>query len=436
MKLHNLVKLTNRYLNFTSIYKDCDFDLLELSDDVARIYQKIPIVIFIKDSTYIDSDTLSFSEVFNNIFIQISIDIDHILNIEHLILLTNMFKENPKLGDLELFVLFVNLRSQNIDYQRFDKIDTVLFLKLFTKKRKATINMKLLENIIDLDKSILARNIQNTLIDYLFPRQRRKSIEKVDPIINPWNNLYLQNNSKYMSVEDAKKNAKKITIIHCPICAAEKSVDDQVVAIKNSELAFLCNHKNTQFARYESYKIDIDKFEENFEGVDTYTLSRFFKHNIQPVNRNNVYFVKHIFWDKIQYIPLKEYMKIPRTREIKYEGKPILKIYYCPICAKKHHIVFDDNQTDSYIDVNNIEYVHYSKLFKIENPRIVFMCDHKDSVYEMYKYFSIRNISKHSFIDNALKMVNHYMGNYQDGKKIIYGIIDKEPYIIDLANYL
>jgi len=225
--------------------------------------------------------------------------------------------------------------------------------------------------------------------------------------------------------------------IYCPICAAEKDVDDGIITINNSELIFLCNHKNTQFVRYEKYKIDIGKFNEDFDGVDLYTLCRFFKHNIQPVNRNNVYFVKQFLEkNKVEYTPLKKYMKVPQVKARKFEGHPILKTYYCPICAKKYYINFDENAVENYIDINNLEYTHYLKLFTLEKSKIVFMCNHEATVYEQYEYLSIRNISKYSFIDNALNLISCYMGNYMDGKKIIYGVIDGKPYIIDLANYL
>jgi len=231
---------------------------------------------------------------------------------------------------LQISVLFINLDRQDINYSQLSKLDILTSLKLFTKKNHATLDTKLLKDILGNDTSVLKYKIQNTLVDYLFPSKRKKSIEKADPIFNPWNYLYMQSNSKYLTLDNAKKNAKKIMKIHCPICASEKDIGDCIVIIDNSELIFLCNHKNTQFARYEKYKIDIGKFNEDFDRVDSYTLCRFFKHNIKPVNRNNVYFVKQFLEkNKVEYTPLKKYMKVPQTK-----GKAILETYYCPICAK------------------------------------------------------------------------------------------------------
>ncbi len=213
-------------------------------------------------------------------------------------------------------------------------------------------------------------------------------------------------------------------------------VNEDIVTIKNTELIFSCNHKKTQFARYEKYKISLRLFEENFDDIDGYTLCRFFKHNIQPVNRNNVYFIKHLLPNnQVNYIPLKQFMKVPRIDRETYKDEPILKMYYCPICAKKHYIYFDEETQNNYIDIDNQEYVHYSKLFEKEELQIVFLCNHNDTLYEQYEYFSIRYVSKYSFIDNSLRVFN-YMGNYMDGKKIIYNVSGGKPYIIDLANYL
>jgi len=438
VNLQNLIRLTDRYLNFDSVYSNIDINILpEFSDKIIELCETIPIVIFTKDSRYLNNESSSIVEVFKDIFIQASLEIEYILNIEHLIILINLYKKNQEFQDLQVSILFINLGTQDINYNQLSKLDILAKLKLFTKKNHATLDTKLLKNLFDNDTFLLKYKIQNTLVDYLFPSKRKKSIEKVDPIFNPWHYLYLQCNSKYLTLADAKKNAKKIMKIHCPICAAEKDVDDDIITINNSELIFLCNHKNTQFVRYENYKIDIQKFNEDFNGVDSYALCRFFKHNIQPVNRNNVYFVKQFLEkNKVEYTPLKKYMRVPQVKAIKYEGQSILKEYYCPICAKKHYINFDENVVENYIDINNIEYTHYLKLFQLEKSKIFFMCNHEATVYEQYKYFSIRNISKDSLIDNALKLISHYIGNYMDGKKIIYGVIGEESYIIDLANYL
>ena len=384
-----------------------------------------------------NNESLSIVEVFKDIFIQASLEIEYILNIEHLIVLINFYKKNREFQDLQIPVLFINLGKQDINYSQLSKLDILTSLKLFSKKNHTTINTKLLKSIFEYDTSLLKHKIQNTLADHLFPVTRKKSIEKNDPIFNPWNYLHLQGNSKYLTLGDAKKNAKKIMKIHCPICASEKDVDDGIVTINNSELIFLCDHKNTQFVRYKKYKIDIGKFNEDFGRIDFYTLCRFFKHNIQPVNRNNVYFIKQFLGkNKVEYTPLKKYMKVPYIKREIYGDQSLVKRYYCPICAKKYYINFDEKTKSNYIDINKIEYIHYLDLFKLKESKMIFMCNHEDTPYEEYKYFSIHNVSKYSYINNALRMVNSYIGNYMDGKKIIYAVIGGEPYVIDLANYL
>ena len=72
----------------------------------------------------------------------------------------------------------------------------------------------------------------------------------------------------------------------------------------------------------------------------------------------------------------------------------------------------------------------------INGDRIVFNCDHSDTLYDMYKHFSIKSTKLRTFMEQAVLMTERYSANFMDGKKVIVQVIDNDTYIIDMANYL
>lgn len=210
ISLENLLKLTDRYLYHDSIYTNlCTDNLPEFSNTVLELIKKMPIIIFIKNDIYLDKSSLFDSETFKDIFIPMSLEIEYILNIEHLVILMNFYKRKKEFQDLSIPVLFVNIDTSDMNYNLLSELDILTTLKLFTNKNHNTINTKLLKNMFIDDASLLKHKIQKTLVEYLFPVNRKKSIEKVDPVDNPWNYLYLQSNSKYLHLADAKKKFQK-----------------------------------------------------------------------------------------------------------------------------------------------------------------------------------------------------------------------------------
>jgi len=92
--LKNVLKLTDRYFNYNLIYKNlCINNLPEFSYAAIKFLEKVPIVIFTKDSTYLNNESSSLEEIFKDIFIQASLEIEYILNVEHLIVLINLYKK-------------------------------------------------------------------------------------------------------------------------------------------------------------------------------------------------------------------------------------------------------------------------------------------------------------------------------------------------------
>ncbi len=436
IRCKNLLKIVDRFINLNSSYKDL-LKKFKINIEYLNQMLEIPMVIFLRNGTAFINKTSIDEDGIENLITSITLDIHGILNIQQLILIkmSHDYFYQKEIENRMINVIFIETNKE-INYQVNEKLS--LFLDLFscTKKDTKSIDTNMIEKIFtDEDKKIFHNKFDKSIPKHFFPQQRKAEIIKKDIVRNPWLNLYIQHNKNYLSIVKASKNFKEIKIIHCPICAKEHQLSDDLIQILDDKISFLCEHKGTQFLKYKNFTIPLTLFEEDFNDVETHMLQRFFKHNIQPIIINNVYFVGVMTDTKIKYLPLKDYMKLPQKRVEKVdEQKSTLVTYHCPICANEHRICFSYASED-YIDIAGNIYLHYSKLFQIKDTEVEFMCEHKNTLYENYKYLSKKNTKK-DLMNQALDMTNSFSGNYLDGKKIVYMLTDTKPYLIDMANFI
>jgi hypothetical protein len=437
IKCKNLLRVVDRFINLNSSYKYLSRKF-KINIEYLNQMLEIPIVIFLRSGTAFINKTSIDEDGIENLVTSITLDIHGILNIQQLIVIKishDLFYQK-EIENRMLNVIFIEINKE-INYQLNEKLS--LFLDIFscTKKDTKSIDTNMLEKIFtDEDKKIFHNKFDKSISKHFFPQQRKAEIVKQDVVKNPWLNLYIQHNKNYLSMAKASKNSKEIKIIHCPICAKEHQLSDDLIQIIDDQISFVCEHKGTQFLKYRNFFIPRSSFKyEDFNDVNIHILQRFFKHNIQPIIINNVYFVAVITDMKIEYLPLKRYMKFPQKKVEKVdEHKSTLITYHCPICANEHRICFSYANED-YIDIAGNIYLNYSKLFQIKDTEVEFMCEHKNTLYENYKYLSKKNTKK-DLMNQALDMTNSFFGNYLDGKKIVYMLTDTKPYLIDMANFI
>lgn len=442
MSIENCLKLTHRYITMEALFKDIDpqiysYTMKKIAPDFMYEVFKIPLIIFLRDEGNITAKASSEIKGLENLFSIFVLDITYILNPELLIfyrLFLNKSQEK-NLAEIQINVILINDEIvKDVNFDRYKKTKLLMDLISFTKPNSSSLNVDLLEKIYgenELDFFGL------TSIKKLFPRNRKASIVKSNSDIeNPWLNLYLQPNKAYLSFENSVNPKKEIKVIHCPICAKECKIEDDLIKIEDNNIHFNCSHHNTQFAKYDPFKISYSLFSPDvIEENDIKKLQYFFKNNVRPINIDSIYMIKILTpGDKPTFFPLKKFMKFKSTT-IDLQRKSIFKKFLCPICGKSYLIYFTDESRDDYIDINNVEYIHFSKMF-INGDRIVFNCDHSDTLYDMYKHFSIKSTKLRTFMEQAVLMTERYSANFMDGKKVIVQVIDNDTYIIDMANYL
>lgn len=440
--LADCVKITHNYLIMKSIYADADSFVC--SDVFSKIHTNsinnilsIPLIVFVKDDTEFTTKASSSIRKFPYLLDTISMNITNILNPEIVFYFRNILKNNKdkSIADKQIDIVFIKDESNvDMDFIKINKINLLTQLLIFTNENTSSLNIDLLlkiygENELDFFGS--------TSIKKLFTKNRKASIVKSNSDIeNPWLNLYLQPNKTYLSFDNASNPKKDIKLIHCPICAREHKLKDGLIRLEDNKIFFKCNHDNTQFAKYDPFQIPCAFFSPDVvRENDIKKLQYFFKNNVQPINIDSIYMIKILTpGDKSTFLPLKKFMKFKSTT-IDLRRKSILKKFLCPICGKSHLIYFTDESWEDYKDINNVEYIHYSKMF-VNGDRIVFNCDHSGTLYDMYKSFSIKSINSRTFMEQAVLMTERYSANFMDGKKVIVQVIDNDSYIIDMANYL
>lgn len=443
ISMENCLKLTHHYLTMNSLFAEADpyvlADLFKTSNtQTIENLLSIPVIIFIKDrdgdfTNKSSSSIKQFPYLLDTIFMDITLIVNPEILFHFIYILKNSADKN--IGERLVNVVFI--KDELNDDRALNVINKMNFLNqllIMTNKGTSSLNIDLLEKIYDENElsSFGYKSIKN-----LFPTRKKASIVKSNSDIeNPWLNLYLQSNKTYLSFDNAANPKKEIKVIHCPICATKLKVKDELISIIQGHIVLYCNHKNTQFERYNYFKIPCQEFAPDILlEEDKKKLLSFFKNNIQPVNIDSIYMIQilkpHI---KPSYLPLKKFIKFKMvtTNSIR---KNIQTTFKCPICGKMYLIHFNDSNDDDYVDVNNVRYTHFSKLF-ILGDRLVFDCDHGGTLYEMYKHFSIKAIKSKSFMEQALLMTERFSANFMDGKKVIIQVVEDDTYIIDLANYL
>lgn len=442
ISIENCLKLTHRYIAIDTLYKYIDPQIYSsamkiiTSDFVNEVF-KIPLIIFLRDEGNVTAKASSEIKGLENLFSLFVLDITYILNPELLILYRLFLQKSQEknLFEIQINVILINDETvKEVNFDIYQKIKLLMDLISYTNPNSSSLNVDLLEKICgenELDY------FGSKKINELFPRKRKASIVKSNiDIENPWLNLYLHPNKTYLSFDNEPNQKKEIKRINCPICAREHKIHDQLVYIKDGNIHFNCFHEKTQFAKYNPFQIPClfflpDIVQEN----DSKKLQYFFKNNVQPINIDSIYMIQILTHsNRPTFLPLKKFMKF-KSATIDLELKSIVKKFLCPICSKSHLIYFTDASQEDYKDINNLEYIHYSKMF-VDGDRIVFNCDHSGTLYDMYKSFSIKSIKTKTFMEQAILMTERFSANFMDGKKVIVQVIDNDTYIIDMANYL
>lgn len=438
ISISNLLKLTNRFLHLNIINNGYDEKKLKhISIDYIRENIDIPIVIFLKnESNFIDRQVITADGI-GSLYSTISVDINDILNVNQLMIYKVIYENGFKqeLQKMQTKIIFIERESVGSS----QNIILLTQLLLLSKNNTNIIDTKLLDNIFTKnDKKMLKNKFALSIPKHFFPQKRKASSVKNKIIKNPWLYLYQKRNQKYLSLKDKIRKPRNLKIIHCPICAKTHKITTKIVYLKADILHFNCSHSDTQFAKYMQFSINVNMFQtENFVSAYAMDLVKFFKYNIQPLVINNVYVIKILLSNKTEYLPLKIFFKKPQINNISINDMTsILKEFYCPICSKKHLINFTNINQEDYIDINGNKYIHYENKFQKVNNKLEFTCDHEDTSYEIYNHFSKKYIKTQTFIEQSLSMVHTCFGNYLDGKKVAYIIVNDEPFIIDLANFI
>lgn len=374
--ISDLIKLTNRFLDLNRIYTNTSEKIFKyISIEYVKKNLDTPIIIFLNNEFYFLDRQVISAEGIDSLYSIISVDINDILNIKQLLIYKAIYENGFKneLQNMQTKIIFIErTRVDNFSYR---KVDLLIDLLLFTKNNTNTIDTKLLDKIfIEDDKKMLKHKFELSIAKHFFPQKRRQTQIKKDTITNPWLKLYLEKNTQYLSLKNTIKKSKKLKIIHCPICAKEHKIVNEVVYINDDKIYFNCSHKNTQFLKYEQFSISVNKFAgEDFSHVSSIDLIKFIKHNIQPTIINNVYMIKISSSDKIEYLPLKIFLKVPQIN-LNYmidDTTSILKTFYCPICSKTHFIYFTNKNKEDYIDLSGNKYIHYEKKFQQNSHNIM-----------------------------------------------------------------
>lgn len=436
--ISGLLKLTNRFLELNTNHNGFDKNKLShISVDFVKKNVDIPVVIFLNnESNFINRQAIETDGV-GSFYSTIAVDINDILNIHQLLIYKALYENGFKkeLQNMQINIIFIEKRRQD-SYKNMVLLTQLL---LVTKNNTSTIDTKLLDNIFtNDDKKMLKNKFELSIPKHFFPQKRKASSVKNKSVENPWLDLYQVKNQKYLPLKYTGQKPNNLKIIHCPICAKEHEITNAIVYINDDKLCFKCSHNNTQFAKYKEFSVSLNIFfEEIFFGINPRKLAIFFKHNIQPIVINNVYIIRILLSDKIEYIPLKIFLKTPEVNDILIDDMTsTLKVFYCPICSKKHFINFTNINQEDYLDVNGNKYIHYEKKFQKVNNKLEFICNHEDTSYDIYNNFSKKYIKTKSFIEQSLSMAHTCFGNYLDGKKVAYIIVNDEPFIIDLANFI
>jgi len=435
--LPKLLKITNRYLSFNSIYKDIiDKErakvLLNYKLESVMNNIEVPIIIFLNNQdNYMDKEFLNVNQL-DNLLTSISIHIEYIINIEQLILFKIFYKNyNNKLEELVINIIFIQ-KNKGINYPNIDTEKQDFMTKLLLINKRGSLDTQLIAKIFhETDKDLFSIKFKSSITKHFFREKRKTSFLQSSKTKNPRQVLYLQKNEKYLSIESIKLDSKLISIIHCPICAKEHKISNDIINIEENNLIFHCEHIDTQFEKYQIFKININIFkDENLLSIENSILIQFFKRNIQPIIKNNVYFIQILNSETVEYIHLKRFIKISKN---KISNR--LSTYQCPICNKQYFINFSEINKQNYTDIKENIFIHYKKLFLKKNMRLEFQCTHSNTEYNQYNKLSKKFIQDESLYKQSLNLVETYSGNYLDGKKVVF-VLSDDFYIIDLSYFI
>lgn len=266
VSVENCLKLTHRYISMSTLYKDVDPQMYsnamkKIAPSFMYEVLKIPLIIFLRDEGNVTAKASSEIKGLESLFSTFVLDITYILNPELLILYRLFLQKSHEksLSKIQINVILINDEIvKDVNFNRYQKMKLLMDFITYTNPNSSSLNVDLLEKIYgenELDFFGL------TSIKKLFPRNRKASIVKSNSDIeNPWLNLYLQPNKAYLSFENSVNPKKEIKVIHCPICAKECKIEDDLIKIEDNNIHFNCSHHNTQFAKYDPFKISYSLF--------------------------------------------------------------------------------------------------------------------------------------------------------------------------------
>ncbi|ADR35353.1 hypothetical protein Sulku_2703 (plasmid) [Sulfuricurvum kujiense DSM 16994] len=444
ISIENCLKLTHRYITMETLYKDVDpqiysYTMKKIAPDFMYEVLKIPLIIFLRDEGNVTAKASSEIKGLENLFSLFVLDITYIFNPELLILYRLFLQksEEKNLSDIQINVIVINDEiAKEVNFDRYQKMKLLMDFISYTNPNSSSLDVDLLEKIYGENELDF---FGSTSIKNIFPRKRKASIVKSkSDIENPWLNLYLQPNKTYLSFDNASNPKKEIKLIHCPICAIEHPLKDDLIKIEDNNIHFKCSHENTQFAKYNPFHIPCSFFLPDIvQENDTKYLQKFFKNNVQPVKSNGSYMIQIIKpYDDIEYIPLIKY--IHKNIGIAHDRflPKILSNFCCPICSQSFLINFTDEDQQDYIDIDNNLYTHYAKLFQLNGKRVVFNCTHQGTPFDIYKKFDVKSIPDMNLKDQSILISERYSSNYLDGKKIVTWSLKDKLQIFDMVNYL
>lgn len=444
ISIENCLKLTHRYITMETLYKDVDpqiysYAMKKIAPDFMYEVLNIPLIIFLRDEGNVTAKASSEIKGLEDLFSLFVLDITYIINPE-LLILYRLFlhkSQEKNLSEIQINVILINDETvKEVNFGRCKKAKLLMDLITYTNPNSSSLDVDLLEKIYgenELD------SFGSTSIKNIFPRKRKASIVKSNSDIeNPWLNLYLQPNKTYLSFDNASNPKKEIKRIHCPICAREHPLKDDLIKIEDNNIHFKCSHDNTQFDKYDPFQIPCSFFLPDIVlENDTKYLQKFFKNNVQPVQFNGSYMIQIIKpHDEVEYIPLIKYMH--KNIGIAHDRSfpKILSKFCCPICSQSFLINFTDEDQEDYIDIDNNIYTHYAKLFQLNGKRVVFNCTHQGTPFDIYKKFDVKSIPDINLKDQSILISERYSSNFLDGKKIVTWSFKDKLQIFDMVNYL
>lgn len=410
-----------------------DFDkvimLEKLNADIIKKVTQIPLRIGLKSSSKYFSTALDTLPTILNPIVN---DIEQIFDINLYIIIkylnyidvisdTHLIKlELLTIDDLE----HLNVHLSDLNY---------LLTAILITNKFGGVDKQIIDYIFENDKSsLLKKNEQTSFYSTLFNKTREQRSDSSNPRFSHKNEI----NKTYLSTDELLKNKsfKEVKILYCPICGESFNANQNILSFKNNEIQFNCKHEKTIFSDYKPFSY---KPEENLAILSNKNLIKWFNHNIKVFNHNNIYKihihtkVKQINIQIVRYLKNESDTIFYLERLVKHQ--PFNLQVNCPICNKLHYINFAN---EDIID-NNIIYLAYEKVIKLDDKRIIFECDHMLS-YKDYGdfYVDLKSFDTNNHKRNVLEFCLNYKKVWIDGKEMIKKFVDSSTFeIIDLCTF-